>query len=97
MTDALQKLRAAIETVDDEIITLLVRRMRLAICIAAVKARIQAPILDASREAAVLARISARPHRPMRTEELRSIFQQLMAVSRAVQARTPHRTKETLT
>lgn len=83
---ALTALRGEIECVDAEIIAAIARRMELARAIRTVKQRAGQPVLDPAREAAVVARASARAREAALPEdEIRALYWKLMAMARRVQ------------
>ena len=57
MNNTIEKWRAEIDAIDDELLTLLNRRARLAAEIGLVKKRERAPLCDPDREREVLARV----------------------------------------
>ncbi|MCK5148472.1 chorismate mutase [bacterium] len=94
MDQSLVDLRHAIETVDDELVSLLVRRMRLSVRIATIKRRNTRPIYDSAREKDVLHRVRKLSQAPMTHDEIDRIYVEVMKVSRAVQKRTMIANKE---
>jgi chorismate mutase len=79
-------LRSEIEAVDAALIDTIARRMMLAKEIRRVKQRAGQPVLDPAREAAVVARASARARDAgLPEDEVRALYWKLMAVARRVQ------------
>lgn len=82
----LQALRVEIEMVDAALIDAIAQRMALARRIREVKQRAGQPVLDPAREAAVVARASARARAAgLPEDEIRALYWQLMALARRVQ------------
>jgi chorismate mutase/prephenate dehydrogenase len=82
----LTALRAEIEAVDAALIDAIAQRMALAKKIRVVKQRAGQPVLDPAREAAVVARASARAREAgLPEDEIRALYWKLMAVARRVQ------------
>jgi chorismate mutase len=82
----LTALRAEIEAVDAALIDAIAQRMALAKQIRVVKQRAGQPVLDPAREAAVVARASARAREAgLPEDEIRALYWKLMAVARRVQ------------
>lgn len=77
-------LRAEIDAIDRELVSLLERRMDVAADIASYKQANGLPVLDASREADKLASIRAMC-RPETADLLPDVFRAVMAASRARQ------------
>jgi chorismate mutase len=92
--DALAELascRDEIETIDREIIALLARRLTLGKRTGDLKRRAGLPILDPTREAAVIRRVTAEARdASLPTEPIREVFWQIIGMSRhAQQGGTP--------
>lgn len=90
MSDAAQRLaeiRAAIDTIDDQLLTLLAARTALALEAGAAKADLGRAIHDPEREAALLARIAARGAGALTPEDLTALWTLLMAATRRAEAR----------
>ena len=95
----MQEVRQEIDTIDQAIIPLLIRRMDCSAKVAEIKGRFGKPVLDPVREAAILERIRAKgnnaegfdqggPQNPREAghgESLAAIYAGIMAVSRARQ------------
>lgn len=82
----MEPLRARIETIDRSLIALMVERVQVAREIGAAKEALGLPTLDPAREAAVVRRAGelAREH-GLEDEDVRSIFWQLIGLSRRAQ------------
>ena len=83
----LTDIRKDLDQVDREIVTLFEKRMGLAAQVAAYKISQGMPVLDASREDAVLASRAAMLQEPRFAPEVRELFTCLMALSRCEQER----------
>ena len=82
----LERLRARIEKMDDAMLALLKKRMRLARTIGAEKAAAGMPVLDMAREARGVRRAAARARElGMPAEEVRSLFWNIIALCRSEQ------------
>ena len=86
----LTELRGEIDRIDRELVSLLERRMDAVADVAAWKKAAGAPILDAGRELAKLQAVSDMC-RPETAELIAGLFSELMAASRAYQARLMER------
>lgn len=80
-------LRASLDAVDADLVRLFEQRMALAAEVAAYKREHGLPVLDAAREAQVLASRRALLRDPALAEACDRFFTQLMALSREAQAR----------
>ena len=89
---ALQELSQArqdIEKIDNDIVGLLARRLELGHRIAELKRSADLPILDPTREAAVIRRVTAVARDAgLPTEAIREVFWQIVGMSRRVQEQT---------
>ena len=83
----LQELRQELDLMDRQLVTLLEDRMEIARQVAEWKLRHDMPVLDASREEAVLDSRAAMLRDPALAEDTRRIFREIMAMSRGVQER----------
>jgi len=82
----LTALREEIELLDATLVDTIARRMTLAKEIRVVKQRAGQPVLDPAREAAVVARASARARvAGLPEDEIRALYWKLMALARRVQ------------
>ena len=85
MNDAsLEEIRREINTIDDELVKLFVRRMEASEKVAEVKRGSSAPVLDPARERAILAKV-AKAVGPDFENEARLLFTTLMSMSRGRQ------------
>jgi chorismate mutase len=85
----LTALREEIELLDASLVDTIARRMSLAKEIRVVKQRAGQPVLDPAREAAVVARASARARAAgLPEDEIRALYWKLMALARRVQVET---------
>ncbi len=86
-TQTLASLRSDIEQVDAELIACIAKRMQLVRDIRVVKQRAGQPVLDPAREAAVVAKASARARdASLPEDEIRAVYWKLMAIARRVQS-----------
>jgi len=88
MTDAerLDELRRAIAALDEELIDLLARRLRLAAEIGPIKQRLGLPVLDPAREAEVVRRGAALAReRGVDPELVRDLLWRIIAQARVLQ------------
>lgn len=83
----LENLRREIDAIDEKLVGLLVRRLHVVDEVAAAKRISGKAVLDSGREAAVLDRVSALADEDC-ASDIRDIFTDLMAVSRARQAKS---------
>lgn len=81
----LEAIRAELDAVDLELVALVEKRMALAEEVAACKQARGLPVLDASREEAVLASRVAMLKNQALAEDIRALYRLLMAQSRARQ------------
>ena len=81
----LEALRAELDMVDRDIVRLFEKRMHLSLEVAACKLSRDLPVLDRSREEQVLASRAAMLENPAWAQEVRSLWETLMALSRAEQ------------
>ena len=90
MSDAekrLAEIRSAIDAIDAKLLELLAERARLGVEAGAAKAELGRPVRDPSREEALLERIVAHGAAPLSAEDLRSIWEALMAATRRAEER----------
>ena len=83
----LEELRRELDEVDRELVSLFERRMALAGQVAACKIAAGRPVLDRTREEAVLASRAAMLENPAWEADVRRLFETLMALSRGEQRR----------
>ncbi len=89
-TAELARRREEIERIDNEIISLLARRLALGKRTGELKRAAGLPILDPTREAAVIRRVTGVARdADLPTEPVREIFWQIVGMSRRVQEQTP--------
>ena len=82
----LSRIREEIEGIDNEIIALLARRLQLGKQTGEIKRAAGLPILDPTREAAVIRRVTAAAREAgVPAEPLREIFWQIVGMSRRAQ------------
>ncbi|NLF85905.1 MAG: bifunctional chorismate mutase/prephenate dehydratase [Lentisphaerae bacterium] len=86
MSADLEKCRSEIDAIDSELVELVKRRMRVVADVAAAKKAAGAPVLDATRERQLLAKVSALAGAEFETM-MRGVFSMLMDVSRSYQHR----------
>jgi prephenate dehydrogenase len=86
MNDTIEKWRAEIDTIDDELLRLLNRRARLATEIGLVKKREHAPLRDPGREDQVLARVCESSEGPLDEQAVKKIFKTIIDESRRIQS-----------
>ena len=85
MDEKIEKWRAEINAIDDELLTLLNRRARLVSEIGLVKKRKRAPLCDPDREQEVLTRVCESSERPLNEEGIKKIFKTIIDESRRIQ------------
>lgn len=81
----LQELRGELDQLDRQIVALFERRMALARQVAAYKLERGLPVLDAAREAQVIASREAMLEDPALAPDVRALFEGIMALSRRAQ------------
>lgn len=81
----LEQIRQDIDQVDAELVQLLEKRMELVTQVTAFKRATGKPVLDTSREQAVLDRVAASVSQPDFIPTIRATFADIMAHSRAYQ------------
>ena len=88
-TAELARCREEIEAIDNQIVSLLARRLTLGKRTGELKRAAGLPILDPTREAAVIRRVtSIARDTELPTEPIREIFWQIVGMSRRVQEQT---------
>ena len=88
-TAELARCREEIERIDNEIVSLLARRLALGKRTGELKRVAGLPILDPTREAAVIRRVTGVAREAdLPTEPIREIFWQIVGMSRRVQEQT---------
>lgn len=91
MNDAaarLAEIRAAIDAIDSRLLELFAERTRLALQAGAAKSELGQPVHDREREAAILDRIAARGAAPLSNDDVRALWELLMAATRRAEERT---------
>ena len=83
----LAEIRAAIDAIDDQLLTLLAARTELALEAGAAKAQLGREVHDPEREAALLARVAARGAGALTPEDLVELWTLLMAATRRAESR----------
>ena len=83
----LEELRVEIDRIDQQMVQLFEERMQVVAEVMAVKKAAGLPILDASREEAVVAKNTARLSDPALADYYERLIRQLMALSREYQAK----------
>ena len=83
----LAEIRAAIDAIDDQLLTLLAARTELALEAGAAKAQLGRAVHDPEREAALLARVAARGAGALTPEDLVELWTLLMAATRRAETR----------
>ncbi|MEO0064643.1 MAG: chorismate mutase [Chloroflexota bacterium] len=83
----LQEIRAAIDAIDDQLLTLLAARTELALEAGEVKSALGRAVQDPEREAALLARVAARGAGALTPEDLVQLWTLLMAATRRAESR----------
>ena len=82
----LLEIRAAIDTIDDQLLTLLAARTALALEAGAAKSALGRAVQDPEREAALLARVAARGAGALTPEDLVELWTLLMAATRRAES-----------
>jgi len=82
----IEKLRRKIDSIDDQVRTLLEQRMAIIMDIAIIKEQDNLPILDSDREHEIISRITMGQNNGM-AEFTESVFTAVLAASRSYQAR----------
>lgn len=85
--DKLQPLREQIDSIDAQLLELLNRRAGLAQQVGHVKAETNAPVFRPEREAQVLRSVALRNPGPLKSEDLQTIFREVMSACRALEER----------
>ena len=86
MNNHIGNCRAEIDAIDDELLTLLNRRARLATEIGTAKRRSNAPLCDPDREREVLARVCESSDGPLNKQGIIRIFKTIIDESRGIQS-----------
>ncbi len=80
-----EELRKRIDEVDEEIVSLLIRRMKFALEIGELKKSSGEAVRDSGREAALLEKVGGMATHPLAGADLKIIFDTIMSVSRRLQ------------
>jgi chorismate mutase len=83
----LKKKRRKLDLLDQKLLTLLNRRLRISLEIGKIKRSIRKKIYDAEREKEILERLKRKNKGPLKEGDLRRIFATIMQVSRKSQIR----------
>ena len=81
----ISEFRNIIDKIDNELVKLLESRMNAVLSIAELKKQQKLPILDASREQELLAKVASKVENPDFTDTVTSTFQDILKHSRAYQ------------
>ena len=87
ISQKLRKNRRNLDLLDQELLTLLNRRLRISLNIGKMKKGIGKKIYDAEREKEILDRLKRKNKGPLKEGDLRKIFTTIMRVSRKSQIR----------
>ena len=91
---SLEECRAALDAVDRQIVRLFEERMIISRDVAKYKIANQLPVLDASREEQVLASRASMAQDAYWQEDIRRLYESIMAISRAEQQKLLDRAGE---
>ncbi|MGQ9461540.1 MAG: prephenate dehydratase [Candidatus Fervidibacter sp.] len=80
----LEDWRKRIDEIDEQILQLLVERVKLARQIAFIKHQNGLPLYHPEREGAIFARLKSIPHDPLPVQAIKSIFREILSACRAV-------------
>jgi chorismate mutase/prephenate dehydratase len=87
ISQKLRKKRRNLDLLDQKLLTLLNRRLRIGLEIGKIKKEIGKKIYDAEREKGILDRLKRKNKGPLKEGDLRRIFATIMQVSRKSQIR----------
>jgi chorismate mutase/prephenate dehydratase len=87
MADDMGALREQINTVDEQLLSLLNKRAELALAIGAVKAASGQPVYDPAREDAVFTKLEKANAGPLSTGAIDEIYRTIIAICREMQVR----------
>ena len=82
---ALDELRRNIDSIDEEILELINKRLEIAIAIGKIKEKNGEPIIDTARENSIIDRLVRRNEGPVGTDTIENIFRIIIAGSREIQ------------
>jgi chorismate mutase len=83
----LHEIRVKIDSIDDEILSLLNRRAELSIQIGKIKEQFGMPVYSAEREELLIKNICEKSNGPMAEEAIKKIFQLIIDESKKIQNR----------
>jgi len=83
--DEIQKIRKTIDTIDEEILRLINRRLQSAEAIGALKAKDASRVFDSARESELIKRLQRLNPGPISGHALRHIFTEIIAAAREIQ------------
>jgi monofunctional chorismate mutase len=81
----LERLRAKIDSIDDQIITLLLERLEAAAAVGKIKREHGLPVEDAAREEEILMAIHSRFRGSPCEDRIQKIYREIMSAARSVQ------------
>jgi chorismate mutase/prephenate dehydratase len=84
-SQALKETRRELDLLDQKLLSLLNRRLRICLDIGKIKRGIGKKIYDAEREREILGRLKRKNRGPLRERDLKEIFSAIMRVSRKSQ------------
>ncbi len=85
--DDVERLRAEIDGLDDQLLSLLARRIEVVRALGGAKRRAGRPAVDPTREREIVDRLGARPDgRALGREALEAIYERIFSVTRRVVA-----------
>jgi chorismate mutase len=90
MTPEIEDWRRHIDTLEDQIISLLNERASYAAEIGKIKRTHALPVLDATREQEILVRVGAKSQGPLSASAVQNIFRVIMAETRLLEAEINH-------
>ncbi|MGN0866927.1 MAG: chorismate mutase [Oligosphaeraceae bacterium] len=82
----LSALRGEIDQIDDQLLSLFLRRMEMMGEVAAAKAAAGVPLTDSARESQILERLAAQA--PGREAEVRALFQAIFQAAKGLQVKS---------
>ena len=83
----IEDLRAHINSIDDELLKLLLQRFDVVKKIGAIKGELEIKIVDSSREEEIINRLSLRSAGKINRDDIESIFRPIYEVSKKLQAK----------
>ncbi len=85
--DKLKPLRERIDAIDEQLLDLLNQRAQIAQQVGHVKAETNAPVFRPEREAQVLRSVAERNSGPLKSDDVQTIFREIMSACRALERR----------